>query len=71
VNGWNPASQKVLTKAGFQLEGRERCVVFKDGRFTDLVVFGLLRPEDLRSDEYKAAMTLYDQQVEALSSKSS
>jgi len=46
-------------------------VVFKDGRFTDLVVFGLLRPEDLRSDEDKAAMTLYDQQVEALSSKSS
>jgi len=42
VFGWNPASARVLEKAGFQLEGRLRRAVLKDGERTDLLVYGLL-----------------------------
>jgi RimJ/RimL family protein N-acetyltransferase len=45
VFGWNPASARVLEKCGFQLEGRLRDAIHKDGRFTDLLVYGLLRDE--------------------------
>jgi RimJ/RimL family protein N-acetyltransferase len=43
VFGWNPASARVLEKAGFQLEGRLRQAVVKDGQRTDLVLYGLVR----------------------------
>jgi RimJ/RimL family protein N-acetyltransferase len=46
VFGWNPASARVLEKAGFQLEGRLRQAVLKDGERTDLVVYGLLTTDD-------------------------
>ncbi len=42
---WNPASQRVLEKAGFLLEGRHRDAIYKDGRTTSEMVFGLLRNE--------------------------
>ena len=45
VFGWNPASARVLEKAGFQLEGRLRRAVIKDGDHTDLLLYGLLRSE--------------------------
>lgn len=43
VFGWNPASARVLEKCGFRLEGRLKDAIEKDGRFTDLLLFGLLR----------------------------
>lgn len=45
VFSWNPASCRVLTKAGFFLEGRQRDAVTKDGQTLDLLVYALLRPD--------------------------
>jgi ribosomal-protein-alanine N-acetyltransferase len=45
VFGWNPASARVLEKCGFRLEGRLREAIQKEGRFTDLLVYGMLRDE--------------------------
>jgi ribosomal-protein-alanine N-acetyltransferase len=45
VFGWNPASARVLTKAGYTLEGRMRSATLKFGQTTDLLHFGLLRDE--------------------------
>jgi RimJ/RimL family protein N-acetyltransferase len=44
VFGWNPASARVLEKAGYTLEGRLRQAVIKDGRVGDRLIYGLLRP---------------------------
>ena len=41
---WNEGSQRVLTKAGFTLEGRRKFGACKDGKFGDLVMFGKIRP---------------------------
>jgi RimJ/RimL family protein N-acetyltransferase len=40
---WNPASMRVLEKAGFQLEGRLRRSIIKDGQVIDSVIYALLR----------------------------
>jgi ribosomal-protein-alanine N-acetyltransferase len=39
VFSWNEASARVLTKAGYTLEGRLRKSVTKEGRTTDLLLF--------------------------------
>lgn len=39
VFGWNPASMRVLEKAGYVREGVRRNAVFKDGQFTDAVMY--------------------------------
>jgi RimJ/RimL family protein N-acetyltransferase len=44
VFGWNPASARVLEKAGYALEGRSRQAVVKDGRMGDRLLYGLVRP---------------------------
>ena len=44
VFGWNPASARVLEKAGYTLEGRMRQAVVKDDRVGDRLLYGLLRP---------------------------
>jgi len=44
VFGWNPASARVLEKAGYTLEGRMRRGVVKDGRVADRLIYGLVRP---------------------------
>jgi ribosomal-protein-alanine N-acetyltransferase len=44
VFGWNAASARVLEKAGYTLEGRARNAVVKDGRITDRLLYGLVRP---------------------------
>ncbi len=44
---WNPASARVLEKAGFTLESRERKSVTKDGQTIDAFVYALIRDEGL------------------------
>lgn len=38
----NPASARVLEKAGYRLEGRHRKAVQKDGRILDLLAYGIV-----------------------------
>lgn len=40
---WNPGSRRVLEKNGFELEGRLRRAVHKDGRWGDCLAYGRLR----------------------------
>jgi ribosomal-protein-alanine N-acetyltransferase len=42
---WNPASARVLEKAGYTLEGRLRQSVTKDGQTIDEMLYARLRPE--------------------------
>jgi ribosomal-protein-alanine N-acetyltransferase len=41
---WNPASARVLEKAGYLFEARLRRSVFKDGRLADCLLYARLRP---------------------------
>jgi [ribosomal protein S5]-alanine N-acetyltransferase len=43
VFAWNPASMRVLEKAGYQMEGRMRRSVIKNGQIIDSVIYALLR----------------------------
>ena len=43
VFDWNPASARVLEKAGYTLEGRARRGVVKDGRTGDRLLYALVR----------------------------
>lgn len=45
VFSWNPASTRVLEKAGFRFEGRLRSRVYKDGETTDQLAYAILRSE--------------------------
>lgn len=42
---WNEASQRVLEKAGYKIEGKLRRSAFKAGQFVDQVLFARLRGE--------------------------
>ncbi len=42
----NPASARVLEKAGFTFEGRLRRSVIKDGQILDSLVYARLREEE-------------------------
>ena len=44
VFAWNPASARVLEKAGYTLESRARLAVTKDGQTIDRLEYVLLRP---------------------------
>ncbi|MBW3012671.1 GNAT family N-acetyltransferase [Candidatus Woesearchaeota archaeon] len=39
----NPASKKVLEKCGFKLEGRLRMHTYKNGKYFDDLIYGLIR----------------------------
>jgi len=43
---WNPASMRVLEKAGYTLEARHRKNVTKDGETIDRLVYALVRSGD-------------------------
>jgi len=45
VLGWNAASCRVLTKAGFTREATHRQQGFKDGQVCDIVLYAILRCE--------------------------
>jgi RimJ/RimL family protein N-acetyltransferase len=47
-HGDNPASQRVLEKAGLLFEGRLRQHSFRVDRFADKLLFGVLRDDWLR-----------------------
>jgi ribosomal-protein-alanine N-acetyltransferase len=40
---WNPASARVLEKAGYTFEGRQRGSIVKDGRIGDALMYARLR----------------------------
>jgi len=40
---WNPASARVLEKAGYTLEGRMRRSVIKDGQVIDQLIYAMVR----------------------------
>ncbi len=42
---WNPASCRVLEKAGYVLEGRLRRSAVKDGLIVDQLLYGFVVPE--------------------------
>lgn len=42
VFAWNPASARVLEKNGFRLEGRLENRIYKDGEFTDELLYSRL-----------------------------
>jgi [ribosomal protein S5]-alanine N-acetyltransferase len=44
VFAWNPASARVLEKAGFKMEGRHVKAVFKDGHLVDELLYALVIP---------------------------
>jgi [ribosomal protein S5]-alanine N-acetyltransferase len=44
VFAWNPASMRVLEKAGYTLESRARLAVTKEGQTIDRLQFALIRP---------------------------
>jgi [ribosomal protein S5]-alanine N-acetyltransferase len=41
----NPASSRILEKAGFTIEGRLRCSVVKDGQIIDQWLFAMINPK--------------------------
>lgn len=45
VYSWNPASARVLEKAGFTFEGRLRRSVLKNGELLDQLIYALLRDD--------------------------
>ena len=42
---FNPASEKVLQKAGYKFEGRMRKAVYKNGKFLDQMIYSILKEE--------------------------
>lgn len=45
IFGWNTASMQVLKKAGFHQEAVLKDAVYKDGQFTERVIYRMLRSE--------------------------
>lgn len=43
VFSWNPASRRVLEKAGFQQEAHLKKAVYKNGEILDLLIYALVR----------------------------
>ena len=48
VFAWNPASMRVLEKAGYEYEGRLRQSVTKDGQTIDQVIYAIIREDGVR-----------------------
>lgn len=42
---WNPASERILGKAGYRFEGRLRRHAFKDGKLIDVLMYAALRDD--------------------------
>ncbi len=48
---WNPASGRVMQKAGFTYEGILRNSVFKDNKMTDELLYAIVQPETAQGRE--------------------
>lgn len=46
---WNPASMRVLEKAGYSFEGRLRKSVTKDGQTIDQMLYAIVRDRESTS----------------------
>ena len=55
---FNIASQKLAVRLGYRLEGREREAVQRDGRWCDILTYGLLRREAESMDAYREYRSL-------------
>jgi [ribosomal protein S5]-alanine N-acetyltransferase len=51
VYDWNPASARVLVKAGYTFEGRMRRHVMKDGKLGDVLLYAAVREDRREPDE--------------------
>lgn len=51
---WNPASARVLEKAGYRLEGRLRKAVTKEGTTMDMLVYGFTEDDYAEAAERSA-----------------
>lgn len=51
---FNVASQRLAERLGYTLEGRERQAVQRDGRWCDVLTYGLLRSEAEQMEPYTA-----------------
>jgi RimJ/RimL family protein N-acetyltransferase len=51
---FNVASQRLAERLGYTLEGRERQAVQRDGRWCDVLTYGLLRSEAEQMESYAA-----------------
>jgi [ribosomal protein S5]-alanine N-acetyltransferase len=49
---WNPASRRVLEKAGYTLEGHLRYNVLKDGKFIDQFLYAIVRGDVTAATEH-------------------
>lgn len=45
VYEWNPASMRVLEKAGYALDARLRKSIIKDGEMIDELIYAIVRPD--------------------------
>ncbi len=54
VLDWNPASRRVLEKAGYALEGRQRAGSFKDGQLVDTWLYARLKTDRGANEETHA-----------------
>lgn len=52
VVDFNDASQRLIERAGYRLEGRRREAIYRDGRWCDVLVYGLLRSEAEEMPEF-------------------
>ena len=51
VNLDNPASQRVLTKAGFVREGIRKAFIFENGVWTDNLIYTIIAPDGAESED--------------------
>jgi [ribosomal protein S5]-alanine N-acetyltransferase len=68
---FNIASQRLALRLGYRLEGREREAVQRDGRWCDILIYGLLRREAEEMDayrEYRRLVVPVDYQASAVDS---
>ena len=57
VFAWNPASMRVLAKAGYWREGVMQHEVFKDGQIVDRVIYGITREAFLVEESRRSRQT--------------
>lgn len=65
VFAWNPASTRVLEKAGYALEGRLRQAVTKDGQTIDQLLYAIVRKDRAHADRAEPRRGQSDEELAA------